>query len=86
VAKDGPIRQVRAIAIEGRTVHCDRVWPIYADGEKVGQVTSASWSPDYGCTVAIGMVRMTHWKPGTKLEVETHEGMVNATVQEKFWL
>jgi len=86
VAKDGPIRQVRAIAIEGRTVPCDRVWPIYADGEKVGQVTSASWSPDYDCTVAIGMVRMTHWKPGTKLEVETHAGMVNATVQEKFWI
>ena len=65
---------------------CDRAWPLMAEGKTVGQVTSAAWSPDFGTNVAIGMVRMTHWDAGTKLEVETPDGMRGATVQEKFWL
>lgn len=86
VAKDGPIRQVRPIAIEGRTVPCDRVWPIMDGDEQVGQITSAAWSPDYDCTVAIGMVRMTHWKPGTSLDIQTQDGMVKGVVKSEFWL
>jgi dimethylsulfoniopropionate demethylase len=57
-----------------------------ADGKRVGQVTSAAASPDFGANVAIGMVRMTHWDAGTKLEVETPAGMRPATVQNKFWI
>jgi len=86
VAKEGPIQQIRAIAIEGEIPACDRVWPLLAGGKKVGQVTSAALSPDFGTNVAIGMVRMTHWDAGTKLEVETPAGMRPATVQDKFWI
>ena len=35
--------------------------------ERVGQVTSAAWSPDFETNVAIGMVRMTHWDAGLHL-------------------
>lgn len=86
VAKEGPVQQIRPIVIEGDIPPCDRVWPIYGDGARVGQVTSASRSPDFGVNVAIGMVRMTHWKPGTALEVETPDGMRDAKVQAEFWL
>lgn len=86
VAKEGPVQQIRPIAIDGDAVpRCDRVWPLYADGARVGQVTSATWSPDFETNVAIGMVRMTHWAPGTRLEVETQDGMRVARVQETFW-
>jgi dimethylsulfoniopropionate demethylase len=87
VAKEGPVQQVRPIAIDGEAVPgCDRAWPLFANGKRVGQVTSAAWSPDFQTNVSIGMVRMTHWDAGTKLEVETPDGMRGATVQEKFWL
>jgi dimethylsulfoniopropionate demethylase len=87
VAKEGPVQQVRPIAIDGEAVPgCDRAWPLFANGKRVGQVTSAAWSPDFKTNVSIGMVRMTHWDAGTKLEVETPDGMRGATVQEKFWL
>ncbi|WP_050927743.1 dimethylsulfoniopropionate demethylase [Aestuariivita boseongensis] len=87
VAKEGPVQQIRAIAIDGDKVpRCDRAWPLYADGKRVGQVTSAAWSPDFQTNVSIGMVRMTHWNEGTRLEVETQDGMRMATVHEKFWL
>jgi len=86
VARDGPLKQIRAIAIDGAVPGCDRIWPLIADGKQVGQVTSAAHSPDYDTSVAIGMVRMTHWDAGTKLQVETPKGLRQATVQDKFWI
>ncbi|MEP4246315.1 dimethylsulfoniopropionate demethylase [Tateyamaria sp.] len=87
VSKEGPVQQVRPIAIDGDAVaRCDRPWPIYGGGKKVGQITSAAWSPDFSINVSIGMVRMTHWDVGTALEVETPDGMRRATVRDAFWL
>ncbi len=87
VAKEGPVQQIRPLAIDGDALPgCDRPWPVYADGKRVGQVTSAAWSPDFGVNVAIAMLRMTHWDPATVVEVETHPaGMRRATVQPAFW-
>jgi dimethylsulfoniopropionate demethylase len=86
VAKEGPVQQVRAIAIEGAKVPpCDRVWPLMAGSKRVGQVTSAAWSPDFNTNVALGMVRMTHWDEGTQLSVVTPDGPRDAVVHEDFW-
>ncbi len=86
VAKEGPVQQIRAIAIDGDIPPCDRFWPVFAGGKKVGRISSAARSPDFGINVAIGMVKMTHWDPGTRIEVETPDGMRDATVQDRFWL
>jgi dimethylsulfoniopropionate demethylase len=86
VAKEGPVQQIRAIEVAGAALpRCDRAWPLLAGGKRVGQVTSAAWSPDHGTNVAIGMVRMTHWEAGTVLELQTHEGSREALVRESFW-
>ncbi|AEI94210.1 dimethylsulfoniopropionate demethylase [Roseobacter litoralis] len=86
VAKEGPVQQIRAIAVEGDQLPlCDRAWGLYAGDTRVGQLTSAAWSPDHQTNVAIGMVRMTHWDTGTKLRVETPDGAREATVQAGFW-
>tara|TARA_R110002033_G_scaffold17092_2_gene46963 strand:- start:164 stop:1267 length:1104 start_codon:yes stop_codon:yes gene_type:complete len=87
VAKEGPTKQVRALELDGGPVPpCDRVWDIEANGKRVGQVTSAAYSPDYKTNVAIGMVRMTHWDSGTEVQVRTTDGMRDAVVHEGFWL
>jgi dimethylsulfoniopropionate demethylase len=87
VAKEGPVKQVRAIAIEGAAVpSCDRPWPIMAGQAQVGQVTSAAWSPDFETNVAIGMVRLTHWDPFTEVDVILPGNDVRtATVYGVFW-
>ncbi len=85
VAKEGPVRQIRPVSIHGRVPPCDRHWPVKAGDTVVGRISSAAWSPDFDTTVAIGMVRMTHWEPGTELTVHTQDGPVPATVQETFW-
>ena len=85
VAKEGPVKQVRAIEIEGDIPPCDRLWTIAAGGKTIGQVTSAAFSPDFGVNVAIGMVRMTHWDAGTGIEVQTQDGPRSAVVRDAFW-
>ena len=86
VAKEGPVKQIRAIQIEGDKVPpCDRWWPIKANGQVIGRVSSAAWSPDFKTNVAIGMVRMTHWDPGTELHIELPQETRKAIVRESFW-
>ncbi|WP_108858674.1 dimethylsulfoniopropionate demethylase [Ruegeria sp. Alg231-54] len=87
VAKEGPVQQIRPIAIDGDAVPpCDRPWPVVAAGKRIGQITSAAWSPDFDTNVSIGMVKLSHWEPGTRIEVETPDGMRGATVRDKFWI
>ncbi len=87
VAKEGPVRQVRAIEIDSQTLPpCDRLWSIMAGSKRVGFVSSAAQSPDFDCGVAIGMVRMTHWDAGTELAIETPDGTVDGVVREAFWI
>ena len=87
VTKEGPVKQIRAVTIDGAAVPpCDQHWPLRDHDAIVGRVSSAAWSPDYEMIVAIGMVRMTHWNPGTRLTVDTPDGPREAVVQEQFWL
>jgi dimethylsulfoniopropionate demethylase len=87
VAKEGPVKQIRPIAIHGDAVPpCDRPWSVVAGGKTVGQVTSAAWSPDHQTNVAIGMVKMTHWDAETDLVVNAPDGPREATVQQNFWI
>jgi len=86
VAKEGPVQQIRALEIDGPPVPgCDHWWPVMANGKRVGRVSSAAWSPDVGTNVAIGMVRMTHWDAGTRVQVDTPDGLREAQVREAFW-
>ena len=73
-----------ALAIDGAPVPpCLDPWPGYAPGSttRVGEVTSAAWSPDFDTNVAIGMVQLSHWTGGTQVEVETPDGGRMATVR-----
>jgi dimethylsulfoniopropionate demethylase len=86
-AAQAPERQIRAISIQGSAVSPARTaWPLQVDGETVGSVSSAAWSPDFNTNVAIGMVRMSHSNEGTELTVETPDGPRLATVHENFWI
>jgi len=54
--------------------------------KEIGFVTSAAWSPDFETNVAIGMIRMTHWNPGTEVEVDTPDGMRPATIRDSSFI
>jgi dimethylsulfoniopropionate demethylase len=85
MARSEPERQIRAVEIGGEIPLIDKEWPLLADGKWVGQVTTAAWSPDFQTNVSIAMVEKSHWDAGTKLEVETPDGMRTAEVKAQFW-
>jgi len=58
-------------------------WPITAGGERVGEVTSAVWSPRLAQNIALAMVRIDAAEVGTALTIETNLGPKAATVVEK---
>jgi dimethylsulfoniopropionate demethylase len=87
VAVEGPVRQIRSLAIDGSPVpSCVEPWLVTdAAGRRVGQVTSAAWSPDFKTNVSIGMIRMTHWDAGTGVIVHAPDGPREAEVRASFF-
>lgn len=82
VSQEGPIRQIRSLSISGEPLGpCMDPWPVYVGQKKVGQITSAAWSPDFKTNVAIGMIRMPHWDNRKIVHVETPDGYRKATVK-----
>ena len=39
------------------------------DGKSIGRVTSATFSPQLGCSIALGYVRYAHLAPGTEVRI-----------------
>ncbi|XKH61062.1 glycine cleavage system protein T [Halomonas sediminis] len=58
-------------------------WPLSKDGETVGKVTSAVYSPRLEQNIALAMVAIEHARIGNELEVQTLSGPVQAVVVEK---
>ncbi len=58
-------------------------WPISADGDRVGKVTSAVYSPRLEQNIALAMVSVEKTRLGETLDVEAAKGPVKATVVEK---
>ncbi|MCV2868949.1 dimethylsulfoniopropionate demethylase [Defluviimonas sp. WL0002] len=86
MARSEPERQIRPVEIFGEIPPITAPWPLLADGRRVGQVTTAAWSPDFKTNVSIGMVERSHWDAGQKLEIETPQGMRRAEVKAGFWI
>jgi len=83
VSQEGPVRQIRSLAIKGRPVPPrHNPWPVAVGTKRVGQVTSAIWSPDFETNVALGMIRMPYWDKGTEVEVDTPDSIRQAIFQQ----
>lgn len=79
----GPKQQVRGLAISGAAVPaCHTPWPVMVEGNQVGQVTSAAWSPDLDTNVAISMISAQHWKIGTELTVQAPDKSRKAEIKK----
>lgn len=83
-AETGPARHIRGIALSGDAVPlCTTPWLVTGtDGSFAGNVSSAAWSPDLGFNVLLAMIEKAHWAVGTKVTVETPEGIRDGEVRE----
>lgn len=55
-------------------------YPVYAGGEKIGEVTSGSFSPSLGKALGLAFVPVKHKEPGTELKIEIRSQRVKAKV------
>lgn len=55
-------------------------WPIECNGQTVGAITSAVYSPDLDKNIALALVDIECTDPGTKLVVDMGQNQENATV------
>jgi glycine cleavage system aminomethyltransferase T len=58
-------------------------WAVNKDGETVGKVTSAVYSPRLECNIALAMVSVDVAHIGMQVEVVTRSGPTNATIVER---
>lgn len=80
---EGIGRRICGFAIDGdRVPHNRNGWPITVAGERVGEITSAVWSPRLQTNVGLGMTCIDHTAVGTAVVVESPDGPRVATVAE----
>jgi glycine cleavage system aminomethyltransferase T len=54
-------------------------WPVLRDGEQVGRVTDAIWSPGLERNIGYAWVPIELARPGTTLEVASEQGPLTVT-------
>ncbi len=75
VAHEGVQRMIRGVFFDdGPCPNCGEAWPVMAGGKKVGEVTSAAYSPRFERNVGLGMIEQGHWEPGQAVVVLSPDG------------
>jgi glycine cleavage system aminomethyltransferase T len=59
---------------------------VLKDGERIGDVTSACYSPRLDKNIGFAMVPIEYTDLGTELEIERPEGVVSATVADRVFI
>ena len=58
-------------------------WPIIKNGNQIGKITSAVYSPRLNKNIALGMIEIDHTEINTLFEIEILNNLYNARVVEK---
>jgi len=86
-AAAGVTRHIRGLIIDARCPPCAWPWPVWParpddGGRRVGEVTSAAWSPRLRATVALAMLVRDFWTPGMRVQVQTPAGARHGVVSD----
>ncbi|NLC59534.1 MAG: aminomethyl transferase family protein [Armatimonadetes bacterium] len=76
-----PPRRLRGLMLQGAALPA-RGAAVYADGRRVGHVTSAAYSPRLQRTVALALLRRGFNQPGQPVQIATEAGRVAGEVTE----
>ncbi len=85
IRDNGITRKQVGLIIEGAPMSGPNTsfWTVALDGQAVGKVTSAVYSPRLKQNIALAMVDLAAADLGTQLEVVTHQGQTAARVVER---
>ena len=84
ISEEGVSRKQVGLIIDGEPLKGPNTsyWSIKKDGEIIGKVTSAVYSPRLKQNIALAMVAAEHANMGTEVEVVNRSGVVNDTGTE----
>lgn len=87
IAKTGPEKKLVNLKIEGDGLGPMRdYWQVLdGHGNKVGVVTSQTWSPRLEMNIAMAMIRTGHNAVGTSVSVDANGDLRSATVMSDRW-
>jgi glycine cleavage system aminomethyltransferase T len=89
IKREGPKRKLVGVEIGGARLGAYNdgsmidLFPVRADGSRIGEVTSACFSPRLEKNIGFAMVPIELAELGTELEVERPDGTTSAVVVEK---
>lgn len=84
-----PSRKILAMDFEGDPLSVGTHWPwpvTTEDGQAIGTVRSAAYSPDFKTNMGIAMIDQTAWDEGTIVKIDTPIGQRDAKIRSGFWL
>ena len=77
IVSDGIKRQIRGVLFEGgRCTTCSIPWPIMVGDKKVGNISSAIWSPRLEANVGLAMIDRDFWNVGQIVSVQMPENNI----------
>lgn len=82
---EGPAQRLVGLRVEGRGIPRNG-YNVLVGGERIGHVTSGTKSPTFNVPLALCYIDCNHADPGTTVEVEVRERMVEATVVNQRFL
>ncbi len=75
IRADGHVREIRGLVFgDTPCATCATPWPVMVEGQQVGGVTSAIWSPRLHANVGLSMIARDYWGIGTELRVLCADG------------
>jgi glycine cleavage system aminomethyltransferase T len=81
ISSEGVRRKLVGVEIDGANLDLNMTkWPVHAAGARVGQVTSAVYSPRLKKNIGYAMVPIEHSSLGTWLKIDTPDGERGAVV------
>ena len=85
IAEQGVSRKQVGVVIDGSPLDGPNTsfWPITVDGETVGKVTSAVYSPRLDKNIALAMITTERASLGTAVDIDSNTGPRSATVVER---
>lgn len=80
IKRNGPEHIIRGICFSGdRCPPCASTWPLLADDfdqSEAGFITSAIWSPRFGCNIAMAMMKSDYSSEGQMVKVQLADSTV----------
>ena len=68
-------REIRGVLFDGDACPvCVHPWPVTVDGQLVGRITSAIWSPRLEKNVGLSLIERDYWAAGQGVQVDCGDG------------